>query len=93
MRDHNHSLKIKIQELEEMQEKFSNVENAKISLEKENEVLEKKNDWLTSFLSIFSCEQKSFEMILTSKKCIFDKKGLRFKSSKNKKYFKKYFVK
>ena len=60
IRDHNHSLKIKIQELEEMQEKFSNVENAKISLEKENEVLEKKNDWLTSFLSIFSCEQIFF---------------------------------
>ena len=71
MRDHNHSLKIKIQELEEMQEKFSNIENAKISLEKENEVLEKKNDWLTSFLSIFSCEQKSFEMILSSKKMHF----------------------
>ena len=34
MRDHNHSLKNKIQELE-MQEKILNIENAKISLEKE----------------------------------------------------------
>ena len=40
-----------------------------------------------------SCGQKSFEMILTSQKCVFDKQGLRFKSLKNQKYFKNYFVK
>ena len=48
---------------------------------------------MISSLSIFSCGQKSFEMILASQKCVFDKQGLRFKSSKNQKYFKNYFVK
>ena len=32
-------------------------------------------------------------MILASQKCVFDKKGLGYKSSNNKKYFKNYFVK
>ena len=33
-------------------------------------------------------------MIIASQKCVFDKQqGLGFKSSKNKKYFKNYFVK
>ena len=32
-------------------------------------------------------------MILASKKCVFDKKGLGYKCSKNEKYFKNYFVK
>ena len=32
-------------------------------------------------------------MILASQKCDFDKQGLGFKSSKNQKYFKNYFVK
>ena len=32
-------------------------------------------------------------MILTSQKCVFDKKGLGYKTSKNEKYFKNYFVK
>ena len=32
-------------------------------------------------------------MILASQKCVFDKQGLGFKSSKNQKYFKNYFVK
>ena len=31
-------------------------------------------------------------MILTSQKCVFNKQGLGFKSSKNQKYFKNYFV-
>ena len=61
-------------------------------MRKENEILRKKNEWLTSSLSIFSCGQKSFEMILASQKCVFDKQGLGFKSSKNQKYFKNYFV-
>ena len=96
----NNFLKKKIQELEEVKEKFSIVEIYKTYLEKENEIfrneneiLKKKNEWLTSSLSIFSCGQKSFEMILASQKCVFDKQGLRFKSSKNQKYFKNYFVK
>ena len=83
-----------------MKEKFSIVEISKTHLEKENEILrseneilKKKNEWLTSSLSIFSCGQKSFEMILASQKCVFDKQGLGFKSSKNQKYFKNYFVK
>ena len=33
------------------------------------------------------------EMILASKKCVFEKQGLGFKSSKYQKYFKNYFVK
>ena len=83
-----------------MKEKFSIVEISKTRLEKvneilrnENEILKKKNEWLTSSLSIFSCGQKSFEIILASQKCVFEKQGLRFKSSKNQKYFKNYFVK
>ena len=48
---------------------------------------------MTFSLSIFSCEQKYFEMILPSQKCVFDKQELGFKSSKNQKYFKNYFVK
>ena len=82
-----------------MKEKFSIVENSKTHLEKENEILRNENEilkmkkeWLTSSLSIFSCGQKSFEMILASQKCVFDKQGLGFKSSKNQKYFKNYFV-
>ena len=90
----NISLKKKVQQLEkelgEVKEKFSNVE---LSLEKENEILRKKNEWLTPSLSIFSCGQKSFEMILASQKCVFEKQGLGFKYSKNQKYFKNYFVK
>ena len=94
----NTSLKQKVQqlgkELREVKEKFSNIEDSKTYLKKESEILRKKNEWLTSFLSIFSCGKKYFEMILTSQKCIFDiKKGLIFKSSKNQKYFKNYFVK
>ncbi|KAJ9678273.1 hypothetical protein PVL29_023008 [Vitis rotundifolia] len=87
----NNSLKKKIQELEkeleEVKERFSIVEISKTHLEKENEILKKRNEWLTSSLSIFSCGQKSFEMILASQKCVFDKQGLGFKSSKNQKYF------
>ena len=74
----NTSLKKKVQqlgkELGKVKEKFSNIEDSKTYLKKENEILRKKNEWLTSFLSIFSCGQKYFEMILTSQKCIFDKK-------------------
>ena len=92
----NISLKNKVQQLEkelgEVKEKFSNVEISKTHLEKENEILRKKNEWLTSSLSIFSCGQKYFEMILSSQKCVFDKQGLGFKSSKNQKYFKYYFI-
>ena len=62
-------------------------------LRSENEILKKKDEWLTSSLSIFFCGQKYFEMILASQKYVFDKQGLGFKSSKNQKYFKNYFVK
>ena len=51
----NNSLKKKIQELEEVKENFSIVEISKTHIEKENEILRKKNEWLTSSLSIFSC--------------------------------------
>ena len=93
----NISLKKKVQQLEkelgEVKEKFSNVEVSKTHLEKENEILRKKNEWLTSSLSIFSCGQKSFEMMLANQKCVFDKQRIGFKSSKNQKYFKNYCVK
>ena len=75
----NNSPKKKIQELEkeleEVKENFSIVEISKTHLEKENEILKKKNEWLTSSLSIFSCGKKSFEMILTSQKCVLTNKG------------------
>ena len=51
MRDHNHSLKNKIQELE-MQEKILNIENAKISLEKW-EWSFGKEEWLVDVLSFY----------------------------------------
>ena len=51
----NISLKKKVQQLEEVKENFSNVEISKTHFEKENEILRKKNEWLTSSLSIFSC--------------------------------------
>ena len=71
----NNSLKKKIQELEEVKEIFSIVEISKTHIEKENEILRKKNEWLTSSLSIFSCGNFFFEMILASQKCVFDKQG------------------
>ena len=77
--ENNTSLKKKIfelqKELDEIKENFSKVEASKISLEKVNEELLKKNEWLLSSLSKFSCGQKVFEMILTSQKCVFDKRG------------------
>ena len=95
--ENNTSLKKKIfelqKELDEIKENFSKVEASKISLEKVNEELLKKNEWLLSSLSKFSCGQKAFEMILASQKCVFDKRGLGYKTSKNEKYFKNYFVK
>ena len=54
--------------LEEVYEKCSNIENAKTFLEKKNEVLKKKNEWLTSSLFIFSYRKKYFKMILASQK-------------------------
>ena len=32
-------------------------------------------------------------MIFASQKCVFDKRGLGYNSSKNEKYFKNYFIK
>ena len=93
----NTSLKKKVfelqKELNEIKEKFSNFEASKISLKKVNGELFKKNEWLVSLLAKFSCGQKAFEMILASQKCVFDKRGLGYKTSKNEKYFKNYFVK
>ena len=45
------------------------------------------------FSFYFSYGQKAFDMIPTSKKSVFDKKGLGYKSSISKKYFKNCFVK
>ena len=77
-----------------MKEKFSIDEISKTHLEKENEilrseneVLKRKNEWLTSSLSICYCGQKSFEMILTSQKCVFDKKRTRIQILKESKVF------
>ena len=93
----NTSLKKKVfelqKELDEIKEKFSKVEASKFSLEKVNEELLKKNERLVSSLSKFSCGEKFFDMILASQKCVFNKKGLGYKSSNNEKYFKNYFVK
>ena len=62
-------------------------------VKKVNEELLKKNEWLISSLSKFSCGRKGFDMILAGQKCVFDKKGLGYKSSNNEKYFKHYFEK
>ena len=62
-------------------------------LEKENDELRKKNDWLTTALKKFSCGSLAFNMMLASQKCIFDKKGIGYKGTKNEKYYKNYFVK
>ena len=76
-------------DLNELKEIFENIEKTKISFEKENEELKrKKNEWLISSLQKFSNGQKTFDMILASPKCIFDKNGLCYKPFKNKKYFK-----
>ena len=60
----NASLKKKIyclqNELNELKENFENIEKAKISFEKENEELKKKNEWLISSLQKFSNGQKNF---------------------------------
>ena len=74
-------------EFEEVKEKFSIVEISKTHLEKENEILRKKNEWLTSFLSIFSCGQKYFEMILASQKCVFLQIKARIQILKKSKVF------
>ena len=50
-------------ELNELKENFENIEKAKISFEKENEELKKKNEWLISSLQKFSNGQKTFDMI------------------------------
>ena len=61
-------------ELNELKEKFENIEKTKISFEKENEELKrKKNEWLISSLQKFSNGQKTFDMISANQKCIFDK--------------------
>ena len=44
-------------------------------------------------LSKFSYGQMAFDMILASQKYVFDQRGLGYKSSKNEKYFRNYFVK
>ena len=68
--ENNTSLKKKVfklqKELDEIKEHFSKVEASKISLEKINKELIKKNEWLVSSLAKFSCGQKAFEMILPS---------------------------
>ena len=88
----NTSLKKKVfelsKELDEIKEIFSKVEPSKFSIEKVNDELLKKNAWLISSLSKLSCGQKIFDMILAIQKCVFDKKGLGYKSSNNEKYFK-----
>ena len=95
--ENNTSLEKKVfelqKELDEIKEKFSKVEASKIFLEKVNKELLRKNEWLVSSLTKFYCGQKPFEMILVSQKCVFDKRGLGYKTSKNEKYFKNYFVK
>ena len=57
----NICLKKKVQQLEkehgEVKEKCSNIEVSKTHLEKEIEILRKKNEWLISSLSIFFCGQ------------------------------------
>ena len=81
-------------ELDEIKEKISKiVELQKLLLRRKIRGLLKKNEWLVSSLSKFSYGQKAFDMNLSRQKCVFDKRGLGYKCSKNEKYFKNYFVK
>ena len=47
-------------QLNELKPNFENIEKAKISFEKENGELKKKNEWLISSLQKFSNGQKNF---------------------------------
>ena len=66
----NTSLKKKVfelqKELDEIKENFAKVKASKIYLEKVNEEPLKKNEWLISSFSKFSCGQKAFDMVLAS---------------------------
>ena len=77
--ENNNSLKKKVfelqKELDEIKEKFSKVEALKFSLKKVNVELLKKNEWLVSSLTKFSCGQKAFEMILASQNVFLIKEG------------------
>lgn len=93
----NVSLKKKIQspekELKELKEKFSKFENVKTSLKKRIKFWKRKISDYPPHFQFSLVVKKSFDIILANQKCIFDKKGLWYKSSKNEKYFKNDFVK
>ena len=62
-------------------------------LMKENEVLKKKSNELNEIMLKFTSDQKNLEKLLITKKCVFDKGGLRYKCHLKQKNYKNYFVK
>ena len=48
---------------------------------KENEDLKKKNNELNDIVLKFPNDQKNLEKLLSSKKCVFDKRELEYKSN------------
>ena len=57
---------------------------------KENKVLKKK---INEIVLKFTSGQKNLEKLLSTQKCVFDKRGLGYKLNLKQKYYKKYFVK
>ena len=60
---------------------------------KENEVLKKKNHELNEIVLKFTSVQKNLEILLSTKKCVFEKEGLGYKPNLKQKYYKNYFFK
>ena len=67
-------------ELDEIKEIFSKFEASKFCLSMYMRRL--KNEWLIFSLSKFSCREKDFGMVLTSYKCVLDKKEARIQVCK-----------
>ena len=61
-------------------------------LMKENKVFKKKSDELNEIVLKFTSDQKNLEKLLTAKKWVFDKGGLRYKANLKQKSYKNYFV-
>jgi hypothetical protein len=61
-------------------------------LEKENDMLKKENNDLRKIVDSFTKSTKNLNSMLQNQRCVFDKRGLGYKTYKNQKYFKNYFV-
>lgn len=61
-------------------------------LEKENDILKKENNDLRKVVDSFTKSTKNLNTMLQNQRCVFDKRGLGYKTYKNQKYFKNYFA-